>query len=100
MDIEVEADSGNRMRLMREALGYPGHGGSTRFAALIGVSKNLWSMVETGTPVSKRVARLIRSQHPEISLEYLLEGKPGQMSLDTLVKLGVIKLSPSTTRND
>jgi len=58
-----------RMRFMRERLGYKR---SAEFARFLGVSPQRWNQVETGAePLSRQLAQLIIEKIPGMTLEWL-----------------------------
>ncbi len=87
-EAELKAQHARLLRF-REATGYPGRGGQTAFAKEIGVSPGRWNNFERGySPLTWKVARMIRERFPSAPVEWLLTGETGQMTLDWAKRLG------------
>jgi hypothetical protein len=62
------SETGQRLRLLREALGYPTQ---KAFSAALGIEFNRWNNIELGAPLSIRIAVAVVNRFGGLTLDYL-----------------------------
>jgi hypothetical protein len=75
-----------RLQAIMDVFGFGQRGGQTEFAKVIGVDPDSFSMVMTGTDLSKRVAFAIKKRF-RISLDFLWDGDPGALNVHLYQRL-------------
>jgi hypothetical protein len=71
-----------RLKILRIAMGYGGHGGQTGFARFLGLgSPQRWNNVEKGLPLGKDLALLLVRRCPGLSLGWLYSGIRTELSV-------------------
>ena len=86
-----KSPSAQRVKRLREHLGYDSQIGFARF---LGVSRKRWNNVENGYPISKDIANIICRKVPGMTTDYLYNG-----SLAGLPFILIQALSDETTRS-
>lgn len=51
------------------------------FARLLGINRSRWNNFECGFPLTMRMARLMVSKVPGLSIDYLVYGKTGNLTV-------------------
>jgi hypothetical protein len=90
---QVESETG-RCILLREVMGFRGHGSQKAFAEHLGISEDRWGNFERGHPLSKEVAILLVQKCPGVTLDWLLLGKVEGLTLRMARALGVLEGYP------
>ncbi len=79
----------NRMRRLRTAWGYGGHGGQRLFAEFLGISQQRWGNIENGHPLGRDLVQIIVKKCQGIDYNWLLGGTTDGLSQATLTRLGL-----------
>jgi hypothetical protein len=76
---------------LRKACDYGGRGGSKAFAEHLGLTSQRWSQMETGySPLSIDIACKIVAKYPDLTLDWLILGRPDGLPLMWRRLLGLI----------
>jgi hypothetical protein len=87
----ADAGQAERLKRLREMLGYSTAIGFARFLHMV---PQRWSNFENGMPLSREIAfRLVRTV-PGLTLDWLYFGKPDGLPLDLARRLGEIEPPP------
>jgi transcriptional regulator with XRE-family HTH domain len=80
----IDAESAQRLRVLRHALGFPTQ---AAFAAFLGVELTRWNNFERGRPLSREVAITLATRIPGLTVDWLYFGRTSGLSLELASKL-------------
>lgn len=84
---ETIPGQGDRLRLLRTALGYET---ASSFAAFLGIIQQRYNAFENGSPLSREIAFRLVQKIPGLSLDWLYFGKAEGLPLELARRLGII----------
>lgn len=83
---DIVAGQGDRLKLLRETLGYST---ATAFAEFLGLGITRYHPFEKSVPLSRDVAFRVVQKIPGMTLDWLYFGKPEGLPLELARRLGV-----------
>jgi hypothetical protein len=78
---------GQRLLLLQGMFEGTGRGASGRMAERLGITRQLWSGVLRGSPLSIALAQRIVLKFPEVTLDWLYLGRPDGLSCQIVEKI-------------
>jgi transcriptional regulator with XRE-family HTH domain len=94
--VNEKNDLAARMRQVRAAYGYAGHGGQKLFAEFLGISPQRWSNVENGIAqgLGSELALRLVTKCPGVTLDWLVRGDASTLSQVAMRRLGLLGEAP------